>query len=267
MSSKPRIVDDQLWSLVEPLLPKWPERSPGPRPVDDRRCLRGVLFVLYTGITWQQLPMELGFGSGQTCWRRLGRWREAGVFEALHQRLLAELNAAGQIDWSLRLRGRLPREGEKGGDATGPSPVDRGRTGSKHHVICDGKGTPFTVITTAANVNDVTQALALVDGIPPVAGRPGRPRSRPDTLLGHKAYDSNPLRRELRNRRIQPVISRKGSTNIQGLGTLRYVVEQTFALLHQFKRLAVRWERRPDLHEALASLACALICWRRLRHR
>lgn len=112
-------------------------------------------------------------------------------------------------------------------------------------MICDGKGTPFTVITTAANVNDVTQALALVDGIPPVAGRPGRPRSRPDTLLGHKAYDSNPLRRELRNRRIQPVISRKGSTNIQGLGTLRYVVEQTFALLHQFKRLAVRWERLP----------------------
>lgn len=100
VSSKPRIVDDQLWSLVEPLLPKWPERSPGPRPVDDRRCLRGVLFVLYTGITWQQLPMELGFGSGQTCWRRLGRWREAGVFKALHQRLLAELNAAGQIDWS-----------------------------------------------------------------------------------------------------------------------------------------------------------------------
>lgn len=63
------------------------------------------------------------------------------------------------------------------------------------------------------------------------------------------------------------MISRKGSPNIQGLGTLRYVVEQTFALLHQFKRLAVRWERRPDLHEALASLACALICWRRLRHR
>lgn len=111
-------------------------------------------------------------------------------------------------------------------------------------MICDGKGTPFKVITTAANVNDVTQTLALVDAVPPVAGRPGRPRKRPDALLGDKGYNSNPNRRELRKRRILPVISRKGAPNIEGLGKLRYVVEQSFALLHQFKRLAVRWERR-----------------------
>ncbi|QHC25048.1 transposase [Streptomyces sp. GS7] len=118
------------------------------------------------------------------------------------------------------------------------------------------------------SVNDVTQTLALVDGIPPVAGRPGRPRRRPDSLLGDKCYDSNPNRRELCKRRILPVISRKGALNIKGLGKLRYVVEQTFALLHQFKRLAVRWERRTELHDAFASLACDLICWRRLKkHR
>ena len=69
MSNRSWVVDDALWAVIEPLLPKWPERSPGPRPVDDRRCLQGILFVLYTGITWQQLPLELGFGSGQTCWR------------------------------------------------------------------------------------------------------------------------------------------------------------------------------------------------------
>jgi IS5 family transposase len=120
------------------------------------------------------------------------------------------------------------------------------------------------VITTGANVNDVTQTLALVDGVPPVAGRPGRPRRRPAALLADKGYDSNPNRRELRKRRILPVISFKGQTNIHGLGKLRYVVEQTFALLHQFKRLAIRWERRPELHDALVSLACGLICWRRL---
>jgi len=164
------------------------------------------------------------------------------------------------------LHRRLPREGEKGGDATGPSPVDRGKTGSKHNLISDGHGTPFTVITTAANVNDVTQTLALTDGIPPVAGRRGRPRKRPGALLGDKGYDSDPNRRELRKRRIQPVISRKGSPDIKGLGKLRYVVERSFALLHQFKRLAVRWERRLDLHNALVSLACGLICWRRLKH-
>lgn len=158
-----------------------------------------------------------------------------------------------------------PTSERKGGAGTGPSPVDRGKTGSKHHLICDGRGTPFKVITTAANVNDVTQTLALVDGIPPVAGKLGRPRYRPDALLGDKGYDSNPNRRELRRRRILPVISRKGAPNIKDLGKLRYVVEQTFSLLHHFKRLAVRWERRLDLHDALVSLACSLICWRRLK--
>ncbi|WP_329127329.1 hypothetical protein [Streptomyces sp. NBC_01465] len=73
------------------------------------------------------------------------------------------------------------------------------------------------------------------------------------------------MRHELQRRRIMPVISRKGSPNIKGLGKLRYVVEQTFALLHQFKRLAVRWERRPELHDTFISLACSLICWRRLK--
>jgi hypothetical protein len=72
----------------------------------------------------------------------------------------------------------------------------------------------------------------MVDGIPAVAGRPGRPRRRPDALLGDKEYDSNPNRRELRKRRILPVISRKGAPNIKDLGKLRYVVEQTFSLLH-----------------------------------
>ncbi|WP_326579452.1 IS5 family transposase [Streptomyces sp. NBC_00481] len=162
-------------------------------------------------------------------------------------------------------RGDPPCPREKGGADTGPSPVDRRKTGSKHHLICDGRGTPLKVITTAANVNDVTQTLALVDGIPPVAGRPGRPRRRPEALLGDKGYDSNPNREELRKRRILPVISRKGAPNIKGMGKLRYVVEQTFALLHHFKRLAVRWERRTELHDAFVSLACSLICWRRLK--
>lgn len=92
------------------------------------------------------------------------------------------------------------------------------------------------MITTAANVNDITQTINLVDGIPPIAGRPGRPRRRPESVLGDKAYDSKAVRLELRRRRILPVISRKGAPNIKGLGKLRYVVEQTFALLVQTPR-------------------------------
>ena len=98
--SKPWVIEDELWDRIEPLLPAWPDKAPGPRPVPDRLALQGILFVLYTGIGWEDLPQELGFGSGMTCWRRLKRWTDAGVFDQLHHLLLAELNAAGRIDWS-----------------------------------------------------------------------------------------------------------------------------------------------------------------------
>jgi transposase len=150
------------------------------------------------------------------------------------------------------LFGRLPHPGENGGAGTGPSPVDRGKTGSKHHLICDGHGTPLKVITTGGNINDVTRTLALVDGVPPVAGRPGRSRKRPDALLRDKGYDSNLNRCGLRKRRVIPVISYKERADIHGLGKLRYIVEQTFSLLYNFKHLATRWERRLEFDDALS---------------
>jgi transposase len=73
---------------------------PGRKRLDDRKVLCGILFVLYTGIPWEFLPQELGFGSGMTCWRRLRDWHEAGVWQRLHEALLAELHAAGALDWS-----------------------------------------------------------------------------------------------------------------------------------------------------------------------
>ncbi|WP_413804534.1 IS5 family transposase [Streptomyces sp. OE57] len=165
----------------------------------------------------------------------------------------ASLTTADELDWSRACVDGSHVRAKRGGAATRPSPVDRRKTGSKRHLICDGKGMPLHVITTAANVNDIAQTLNLVDGISPVAGRPGRLRRRPECVLGDKAYDAKAMRRELRRRRILPVISRKGAPNIKGLGKLRYLVEPTFALLQQFKRLAVRWERRPGLHKVTHS--------------
>src|SRR5512135_783304 len=96
------MVPDELWARIEPLLPAVPRRAdhPGRKRLDDRKVLCGILFVLYTGIPWEFLPQELGFGSGMTCWRRLRDWHEAGVWQQLHEALLAELNAAGALDWS-----------------------------------------------------------------------------------------------------------------------------------------------------------------------
>jgi transposase len=99
--SRPWIVSDELWSLIEPLLP-----VPGPKLVEgrprvpDRQALCGILFVLHTGIQWEYLPQELGFGSGMTCWRRLAAWNEAGVWEQLHLVLLKKLRAAKKLECS-----------------------------------------------------------------------------------------------------------------------------------------------------------------------
>lgn len=98
-----RLVDDELWALVEPLIPPRPPavngRTGRPR-VDDRAVLEGILFVLTTGIGWVTLPPELGCGSGVTCWRRLREWQDAGVWDRLHQVVLDRLGEHGVLDWS-----------------------------------------------------------------------------------------------------------------------------------------------------------------------
>ena len=95
------LVWDELWEIVEPLIPEVERRKryPGRKRIPDRRVLTGILFVLKTGIPWEQLPQEMGCGSGVTCWRRLAEWQAQGVWERLHQVLLTRLNAADQIDW------------------------------------------------------------------------------------------------------------------------------------------------------------------------
>lgn len=97
-----QIVTDELWEIVEPLIPevKRRYRYPGRKRIDDRKVLAGILFVLRTGISWPYLPQEMGCGSGMTCWRRLQEWNEAGVWQELHEVLLAKLNEADEIDWS-----------------------------------------------------------------------------------------------------------------------------------------------------------------------
>jgi transposase len=99
---KPWEVSDELWAVIEPLLPKHQRRArwPGRKRLDDRLALQGILFVLHTGIAWEHLPQEMGYGSGMTCWRRLNEWNKAGVWQRLHEVLLAKLRAADALDFS-----------------------------------------------------------------------------------------------------------------------------------------------------------------------
>jgi len=158
--------------------------------------------------------------------------------------------------------GQFQRARRFWGVKTGPNPTDRAKSGSKHHIITDANGIPLAATLTAANVPDVTQLLPLVDAIPPVQGKRGRPRRRPQSLFADKAYDSMAHRLLLCIRGIEPVIPKRGTDEQPGLGAVRWVVERTLSWLHQYRRLRVRYERRDDIHEALMTFGCIHICYK-----
>ena len=124
---------------------------------------------------------------------------------------------------------------------------------------------PLAVILTGGNRNDVTQLLPLIEAIPPIRGLRGRPKRKPGKVFADRGYDHDKYRRLLRQRRITPIIARRGAEHGSGLGKLRWVVERTFAWLHAFRRLRTRYERRADIHQAMLSIACSIICLRHLQ--
>ncbi|MFB7048172.1 IS5 family transposase [Streptomyces microflavus] len=262
------LVSDDLWERVAPLLPA---RAPcrhrylGRLPADDRAALCGTVYVLRKSVSWRYVPAELVGCSGVTAWRRLRDWTEAGAWPRLHEVLLAELRRDGLLEMDDAAIDASHVRALKGGSHTGPSPVDRARPGSKHHLIVDRNGTPLAVCLASGNRHDVTQLMLLLDAMSRIRGLRGRPRRRPRRLFADRGYDFDKYRRLIRARGITPKIARRAAPHGSGLGRTRWVVERTFAWLHQFKRLRIRYEIRADLHLGLLQLACSIICLRRLK--
>jgi transposase len=259
------LVTDELWEHLQPLLPPPPQRRfrfPGRKPLDYRKVLTGILFVLKTGIAWDDLPAELGCGCGKTCRHYLRLWYQAGVWQRLHAVLLAELNGADQIDWERAIIDASFVKAPCGGEDTGPNPTDRSKSGSKHHVLTDAQGIPLAATVTAANVNEVTQVLQVLTSMPAVGGKPGPKRQKPERLQGDRGYDSEPVRQWLRGLGITPVLAARDTESGSGLGVFRWFVERTISWLHQFGRLRRRLDRLTEVQNAFLQLACALICLR-----
>lgn len=143
----------------------------------------------------------------------------------------------------------------------GPNPTDRARPGTKHHLLTEANGIPLALLVTGANRADITQLLPLVEAVPPVRGKKGRPKRRPKKILADRAYDSQPHRLELRRHGIVPRLARRRTPHGSGLGRERWPVERTFSWLHSPRRLRVRFDRLDSIHEAFVQLQVGLICF------
>lgn len=256
------LVSDSLWQRIEPLLPPPKPRRPdhpGRKPLDRRKVLAGIIFVLKTGIPWEDLPCEMGCGCGMSCWNYLRAWQEAGVWQHLHEVLLQELQDAEKLDWSRAAIDSTKARADGGGEETGPNPTDRSKPGTKHHVLTDAQGIPLATDLTGANTPDVNHLLPLVDAVPEITDETGQPQ-QPEKVYADRGYDSAANRQALEDRGIEPKIAQRGTEHGSGLGVYRWVVERTEAWLHNFGRLRHRTDRDSEIHNAFLNLGAALIC-------
>ena len=260
-------VPDDLWAAFEPLLPARPVSQRGRPRIPDRAALAGILFVLKTGMAWHDLPRALGCGCGMTCWRRLREWQQTGIWASLHHQLLDRLRGLDKLDFTRASLDSATVAAPCGGQDTGPDPTNRGKLGCKRHVVVDGHGTPLAIVISAANVHDSRMFEPTLDAVPGIRnGRRGRPQRRPIKLHADKGYDSRRCRAACWRRGIKPRIARRGVDSSSTLGRHRWVIERTLSWLNRFKRLKIRYERATDVHLALLTLACSVICLRRLHN-
>ncbi|RYF49238.1 MAG: IS5 family transposase [Cytophagaceae bacterium] len=261
-----RLVSDELWAIVEPLLPPPKPRHfryAGRHPVDNRVALTAIVFVLKTGIAWEDVPHELGC-CGMTAWNKLHEWQELGLWEHIHVAILEKLQKADKLDWERAAVDSSSVRATQGGGETGPNPTDRAKPGTKHHALSDGNGLPLATSVTAANRNDITQLRPLVEAIPVVKGKRGRPRKRPKKLLADRAYDSEPHRKWLKAQGIIPKLAKRRIPHGSGLGKERWPIERLMAWFNDDRQLRIRDERLPTIHQAFLTLASALICFNAL---
>jgi putative transposase len=154
---------EELWSLIAPLLgPEKPPGTPGRPAVPYRRIFDGILYVLRTGCQWSAIPRDV-YAPKSTVWGRFKQWAEAGVFQQAWLLVLVYYDLELGIDWKWQAMDGVITKAPLGGAATGPSPVDRAKSGTKRSVLSDGRGAPLAVVAAGANVPDKTLALETVD--------------------------------------------------------------------------------------------------------
>lgn len=230
--------------------------------------VEALRFFVREGVQWRELRAAAGRASGSTLRRRLDEWSATAVLRRVHVALVRMVRAGPDAaPWDVVVDSCSVRA-KRGGELTGPNPTDRGKPGTKYHLLTDRNGLPLHVLASAANTHDSKLFEPLLETNPAVRGRrgrPGRPRRRPEKLHADKGYDYPRCRRYLHRRGIKVRIARRGIEAKTHLGRHRWVVERTISWVLRFKRLGLRYDRTETTLLPLLLLALTLINLRRLR--
>ena len=255
-------LSDELWKLIRVLLPDPPSHAHGGRPRrEDRTCREGILYVLKTGIPWRAVPRC--FGPGTTLHDRFQEWAKAGVFDRLWERCLLTYDEKVGIQWTWQSMDGAMAKAPLGGEATGPNPTDRAKSGTKRSLRTDGAGIPLAVVVAPANRND----CKLVE--PTLEARRVLPPAVSQHLCMDKGYDFDGVRTGVEAYCFPHPIRSRGDEQLEMERNRkrrphRWVVERAHAWMNQFRRLLVRWERKVANYPAFVQFACAANAFRHL---
>ena len=254
---------ESLLLAIEPLLPEHKPRPKGGRPpMPDRAAFFAIFYLLRTGLQWKALPRSLGAAS--TVHDRFQLWSAHGVFEQLWATGLLEYNTAIGLDFEWQSIDGCMTKAPLGGEATGKNPTDRGKLGTKRHLLTEADGLPIGLVVTGANRHDKTQVEAVFESMPVLPPMPNLEQAQ--HFCGDKGYDFCDVRAVISLRALIDHIKSRGeegqSQKLPGYRARRWVCERTHAWMNRFRRLLIRWEKKRDNYLAFLHLACAFIVWR-----
>jgi transposase len=260
-------ISDQLWNVLEPVLPVHVNTHPfgGGRPrVPDRRCADGIFYVLRTGCQWKALD-QTELCAGSTAHDRYQEWVKAGVFLQLWRAGVEQFDELKGIDWAwLSMDGAMTKA-PLGGENTGPNPTDRAKSGVKRSVVSEGQGVPVGLAVAGANRHDMKLVRKTIESL--VVERPDPSPEQPQGMCLDKAYDFQEVRDILAEFGFTAHIRSRGEEAKElaqeaGKRARRWVVERTHSWMNRFRRILIRWEKKPENYLAFLHFACALIAFR-----
>ncbi len=265
-----RRLPESVWALFEPILPPVVYAGTGRKPVSNHKCLHGLLYVLITGIGWDYVPPC--FPCGKTIQDRLQTWLALDCFRQAWQQMAQRYEQLRGINWDKVLVDGSKKPAKKGGEDTGPSPVDRSKSGSAIHLATDEHGLPLGAVVTKAGANDGVQTQDVLESMvvqPPPPQNPAPlppdprdlPRARADG-----AYGNRPTQARAHRAGFRMQAPKRGQARPAGVGKIRCAVERGHAFLSQFGRIARRLDRLSKRFLGWVQLAAAIIFVRAEAH-